>query len=530
MNRQTLPLNEIQVTNRQRLDNGDIAELAQSLKTNGLIQPIVINQDKRLIAGGRRYAAASSLGWISIDVVYRETMSEDELHILELEENVQRKDETWQEKCLHIATIHRLKVKTNALDSKSWGQRETGAMLGVSVGNINFNLQVAGKLSTEINILTGLPRENARFWSQDSLTAAWKLLLRDREDELMAALASRQAEATFDAVLEVTEEQSTITTLPTDSEIEATYDQQLRDLLQYFGRKKYVLEVAEFPHLYLRVMQHFLNAGKGTEADFDKYWKEQVELVSKKEVVMLSNRLFQGDSIEFMNRLENQGRFDHVITDIPYGIDMGRLNQQNPHGGMKNIDTVEDLHDVEYNRQLISDFFPAAFKCTKPSAFVITWADQMLWQFMYDCAIKAGFAVQRWPITWVKTSSCMNQCAQYNTTKDTEIAIVCRKKGATLVQNPQTSVITCGRDQLCNDVGHPFAKPREIWTFLANAVSMKGQLILEPFMGRGSGVISMLGIERNVIGVELDKSHYNAALENVKILHYLKLNSDFEFH
>ena len=528
MKRLKLPLTEIQVTNRQRLDLGDINELANSLKTNGLIQPIVVNQENRLIAGGRRFAAATSLGWTEIDVVYRETLSEDELHILELEENIQRKDETWQEKCLHIATIHQLKVKTNALDCKSWGQRETGAMLGVSVGNINFNLQIAEKLRLE---LAGgnTPKEGARFWACDSLSAAWKLLLRDREDQLMAELAKKQAEATFDSVLEVSEEKSIIQTLPTATEIEAIYDQQLRDLLENFGRKKYVLEVAEFPHLYCRVMQHFVAAGRGTEEDFKTYWAQQVAEASKKQVVKLSNRIFQGDSIEFMNRSENQGKFDHVITDIPYGIDMDMLNQQNPHGGMKNIDTVEELHDVEYNRRLIADFFPAAFRCTKEKAFVITWGDQMLWQFMYDCAIMAGFAVQRWPITWVKTSSCMNQCAQFNTTKDTEIAIVCRKKGSTLVANPQTSVITAGRDQLCTDVGHPFAKPRDVWKFLVNMVSIEGQHILEPFMGRGSGVISMLGMNRTVTGVELDQAHYNAALENIKTLHYLKLDPDFEF-
>ena len=153
----------------------------------------------------------------------------------------------------------------------------------------------------------------------------------------------------------------------------------------------------------------------------------------------------------------------------------------------------------------------------------------MLWTFMYHCAIDAGFSVQRWPITWVKTSACINQAAQYNTTKDTEIAIICRKAGATLAKNPQTSVITAARDELCEAVGHPFAKPFEVWKFLTEAVSIEGQHILEPFMGRGSGVISMLRLNRLVTGVELDIPHYNAALENVKTLHYLKLNPNYEF-
>jgi DNA modification methylase len=208
---------------------------------------------------------------------------------------------------------------------------------------------------------------------------------------------------------------------------------------------------------------------------------------------------------------------------------MAMLNQQNPHGEFKDIDTVEELHDVKYNLQLIADFFPAAYKTTKDKAFVITWCDQMLWQYMYDHATKAGFQVQRWPITWVKTSSCMNQCVAYNTTKDTEIAMVCRKKGATLARQPATSVISTGKDDLCSDVGHPFAKPHLIWEFLANLCSLEGQSILEPFAGRGSGVISLLRCNRNVFGVELDEAHFNALIENTKSLFYLKLNPNATF-
>src|ERR1017187_9370597 len=127
MNRTSLPLTSIIVEDRQRETKPDaVASLAESMKTLGLIQPIVINQNNRLIAGGHRLAAARFLGWESIDVVYRETMSEDELQELELTENVKRSDLTWQERCIAIAKIHSLKQRHAALDSKTWGQKETG--------------------------------------------------------------------------------------------------------------------------------------------------------------------------------------------------------------------------------------------------------------------------------------------------------------------------------------------------------------------------------------------------------------------
>ncbi len=78
----TLPINEIIVEERFRKDLGDITSLADSMRRLGLIQPVVVNKEKRLVAGGRRLAAARELQWTHIPVVYRETLTEAELHEL----------------------------------------------------------------------------------------------------------------------------------------------------------------------------------------------------------------------------------------------------------------------------------------------------------------------------------------------------------------------------------------------------------------------------------------------------------------
>jgi ParB family chromosome partitioning protein len=496
-----LPLTSIHIENRQRIDLGDIAELADSLRSLGQIHPILVTplssplngKTHRLVAGERRYRAAESLGWPEIDVTTRENLSPDELHELELEENIRRKDMAWQERCLNILTIHELRQKKAVLASDTWGQRETGKMLGLDFGHINYLLHIARKLRSEMKPDKSLV-DQPRYWSCASMSEAWSLRLRDEEDALNAELAKRQQD-----VLEIDPQLAQFV-----QAVEASLDALAEERARY-------------------------EANKLNTVPFDEYWAEKKRLAEEyQNTLVLSNRILQGDSIAYMLDEQNAGRFDHIITDIPYGIDMDNLNQQNPHGQMVDIDTVEELHDVEYNKDLIARFYPAAFKCTKDKAFVITWADQMLWQHMYDCAIKAGFAVQRWPITWVKTSQCMNQCVTFNTTKDTEIAIVARKRGTTLAWQPQTSVITCGKDELCEAINHPFAKPYAIWERLVGLASLEGQTILEPFAGRGSGVISMLRMKRNVVGVELDVAHYNALLENVK-QYYLSINPQFTF-
>ncbi len=45
---------------------GDVSDLAESLRLIGLLSPILLTKDFRLIAGYRRIMAAKRLGWINI--------------------------------------------------------------------------------------------------------------------------------------------------------------------------------------------------------------------------------------------------------------------------------------------------------------------------------------------------------------------------------------------------------------------------------------------------------------------------------
>jgi DNA modification methylase len=237
-------------------------------------------------------------------------------------------------------------------------------------------------------------------------------------------------------------------------------------------------------------------------------------------IIDLSSHYIKGDSIAFMNDVGNAERFDHIICDIPYGIDIENIDQ---HVGIKDIEIIKDEHTVEGNKQLFKDFFPAAFKCLKPNAFLITWCDAMLWQEMYDIAIGSGFKVQRWPFIWVKDYPCLNQMAQYNFTKSTEFAMVCRKGLITLPEKQSTNYIVAGRDEMQDELKHPFAKPFECWKRLIEAVSIENQSILDPFAGRCSSLLSGIRLGRDMYGVEINDAHYNAGLEHLKQF-YTKLN------
>jgi ParB family chromosome partitioning protein len=80
---------------RIRKDTGDIAALQQSIAKIGLLNPIVVDEKNRLVAGYRRLVACRSLGWREIEVTVV-NFEGDALKLLEAEadENLFRKDFT----------------------------------------------------------------------------------------------------------------------------------------------------------------------------------------------------------------------------------------------------------------------------------------------------------------------------------------------------------------------------------------------------------------------------------------------------
>lgn len=85
------------VENRFRKDMGDLDALAASIAELGQLQPIIINKDRRLIAGGRRLAAMKQLGR---ELIAASVFDLDDLDAMKVErdENDQRKEPTISEK------------------------------------------------------------------------------------------------------------------------------------------------------------------------------------------------------------------------------------------------------------------------------------------------------------------------------------------------------------------------------------------------------------------------------------------------
>jgi ParB-like chromosome segregation protein Spo0J/DNA modification methylase len=516
---QTIELSKILILDRQRYELGDLERLATSLKEHGQIHPILLRQsDSRLVAGGRRCAATEllasrgetirgfALGTIAYS--FRETLSDEELAELELEENIRRKSLTWQENVFAICKLHKLYTQRGVMEGKKWGQRETGELLGVSTTPVFNALKLAEYLERD--------RNKGGIWLCESPSDAIRFILREQEDAATAEKARRtlanlepstqgdEVLSDYDNLEDVPEETIDLTQPPPYIERDET---GRRKRLFLWDNKDEAKKSYEKNVLNTMPWEEYLT--KSLEA-----WK------AEKDIVPLSSLVFNIDCLTFMK--EHLDCYDHIITDPPYGIEMKNLSQEN--SGMENIDQVSKEHDVEENLILLDQFIKASWLSLKEKGFLVMFCDAMNFRALHDLAVATGFRVQRWPFVWHKTHACLNQMAGFNTTKNFEFAIICRKPNSQLITPCSSSVLSCPNDAT-RDSGHPFAKPESLWQKLATHLSYEGQLILEPFAGRGSGTLSMLSIGRRVVSCESNEVHFAHLVENLK-QHYIKTIGD----
>jgi len=87
-----MKIEDIIVNGQVRKDLGDLTELKASIQEKGILQPLLVDKEKRLIAGHRRLQAAKELGLTDVPEHVIDTTQAGSATEIQLIENIQRKD------------------------------------------------------------------------------------------------------------------------------------------------------------------------------------------------------------------------------------------------------------------------------------------------------------------------------------------------------------------------------------------------------------------------------------------------------
>lgn len=170
-------LADIKLGERFREDLGNIQELAEGIREKGLIQPLSVNSDMLLLAGGRRHAACTALGLDEVPVLIREGNDEVDAREIELMENIHRKEMNWQEQAKLTAKIHQLYMEKDV----NWSQRKTAQLIEQNPMNVTRALRLASALEANPAIAECKTADDAQ-----------KVIKKVEETALVAELAKRQ--------------------------------------------------------------------------------------------------------------------------------------------------------------------------------------------------------------------------------------------------------------------------------------------------------------------------------------------------
>ena len=134
---------------RTTFDEESIAELAQSIKQVGLIQPLVVRKAPdggyELVAGERRLRAVKSLGMEKVTCIVEQSMEEESSAMVALIENLQREDLHYMEEAQSYNTL---------LSTYHLTQEELAQRLGKSQSSIANKLRLL-KLDESVKAALG---------------------------------------------------------------------------------------------------------------------------------------------------------------------------------------------------------------------------------------------------------------------------------------------------------------------------------------------------------------------------------------
>lgn len=214
---------------------------------------------------------------------------------------------------------------------------------------------------------------------------------------------------------------------------------------------------------------------------------------------------------------------DHVVTDIPYGIDMDNFDE-----GM--VVDVKEAHEVEQNLGMMPKFLAEAFRVIKPGGFCVFFYDLDHHEKLQRWAGEAGFKVQRWPFVACKTSNCRNGAPAYNRTKNFEVAMYLRKDEKSTLRSPQlTSWKPYDFYAERKMYNNPFAKPSALWKDIYESIALPGQTVLDPYCGEMSACRAAVNCGLTPYGIEKYEHHYLRGLQHMRDIYTLVHQGNVKF-
>ncbi len=225
--------------------------------------------------------------------------------------------------------------------------------------------------------------------------------------------------------------------------------------------------------------------------------------------------VLHADSRDVIKRIPDNS-IDFILTDPPYNLGQHSTGNIPLPGRSAMNNDVAEWDMIDFNPEEWADEFIRILKPTG-NLFIFTSYNQLgRW---YNC-LDHKFDTSNFMI-WHKTNPApkifkagfLNSCEMIFTcwNKKHTWNFISQAEMHNFIESP-----ICMRPERLADPKHPAQKPVSILKKMIEIASNSDDIIFDPFMGVGSTGIAALELNRRFIGVELDKTYFDAAKRRIE--------------
>jgi DNA modification methylase len=220
-----------------------------------------------------------------------------------------------------------------------------------------------------------------------------------------------------------------------------------------------------------------------------------------------SHSLLKGDCLLLMKEM-NDGQFDCILTDPPYGIDAQDFNDS---GGKANAagHTYDDSLDNWLTLMLA--FVVDIFRLAKPQAHAYIFCDIDNFLRLRDLMANSGWRVFRTPLVWHNPSSQRAPWPQMGPHRRYQLCLYAIK-GDRPVLKLASDLVEYRSDE---NLGWAAQKPVGLYNDLLTRTCRAGDSVLDPFAGTGTVFPAAHGLKVKATGIEIDPAAYGIAVKRL---------------
>ena len=217
--------------------------------------------------------------------------------------------------------------------------------------------------------------------------------------------------------------------------------------------------------------------------------------------MILKHKIICGDCIEVVKEMENES-VDLVVTDPPY-----KISQK--YGGGVDADNLVAVSSI-------LKVIPEISRILKPDRFAVIFYDNRILPFLFESVKSTNLVYRKQIFLYRRWGNANRWCGWMQTTDPVCIFIngynkpfMPKIKGKVL-----HDVYVKDKPEEFN-AGHLAQKPLKMVEHIINWCSDKEEIILDCYLGSGTTSVAAERLERNSIGIEINKEYCEIAYQRL---------------